>query len=310
MSPPLCRIATRRSPLAVRQAELVAEALARQQALRTELQRIETQGDQILDHPLSAIGGKGLFVKELEQRLLSGEADLAVHSMKDVPAELPPGLTLAAICAREDPRDGVIAPRHQTLEALPAGSRVGTSSLRRKAQLQARFPELNFLDLRGNVGTRLKRVQEGDFDAIVLACAGLRRLGLDEQITQILEPEECLPAIGQGALGIEIAESHSQARAWATALHDPATAAAVTAERRVSRALYGSCQIPLAAHATCTDSQNVRLRACLARPDGSLILHAAAEGEPEAAGAEAAKQLLEQGGADILAELGVQITHE
>ena len=306
MSPPLCRIATRRSPLAIRQAELVADALAREPGLSTELLRVQTEGDQVLDHPLAAIGGKGLFVKELEQRLLSGDADLAVHSMKDVPADLPAGLTLAAICARADPRDGVIAPRHKTLEALPAGSRVGTSSLRRKAQLQARFPDLQFLDLRGNVGTRLKRLQEGDFEAIVLACAGLQRLGLDEQVTQILEPEACLPAIGQGALGIEIAEDHPHARAWVAALHDDATAAAVTAERMVSRALSGSCQIPLAAHAVCTGSQEVQLKACLARPDGSLILHAAAEGDPGIAGALAAKQLLEQGGSNILAELGVE----
>lgn len=305
MSESLCRIATRRSPLAVRQAELVADALAQEQGLNTELLRVQTEGDQVLDHPLSAVGGKGLFVKELESRLLSGDADLAVHSMKDVPADLPAGLTLAAICTRADPRDCVIAPRHRTLEALPAGSRVGTSSLRRKAQLQARFQELQFLDLRGNVGTRLKRLQDGDFEAIVLARAGLQRLGLDEQVTQILEPEECLPAIGQGALGIEIAEDHPHARAWVAALHDDAAAAAVIAERMVSRALSGSCQIPLAAHAVCTNSQEVQLRACLARPDGSLILHAAAEGDPKIAGALAAKQLLEQGGAGILAELGV-----
>ena len=305
MSPPLCRIATRRSPLAVRQAELIADALNREAGVRTELLRVQTEGDQMLDHPLAAIGGKGLFVKELEHRLLSGDADLAVHSMKDVPADLPSGLTLAAICTRADPRDGVIAPHHKTIEALPAGSRVGTSSLRRKAQLQAQFPDLQFLDLRGNVGTRLKRVQEGDFDAIVLACAGLQRLGLDEQITQVLKPEVCLPAIGQGALGIEIAEDHPHAQAWVDALHDPATAAAVTAERMVSRALSGSCQIPLAAHAVCAGDQEVQLQACLARPDGSLILRAAAEGESRIAGAMAAKQLLEQGGADILAELGV-----
>ncbi len=305
MSPPLCRIATRRSPLAVRQAELVADALNREAGVRTELLRVQTEGDQMLDHPLAAIGGKGLFVKELENRLLSGDADLAVHSMKDVPADLPSGLTLAAICTRADPRDGVIAPHHKTIEALPAGSRVGTSSLRRKAQLQARFPDLQFSDLRGNVGTRLKRVQEGDFDAIVLACAGLQRLGLDEHITQILEPEVCLPAIGQGALGIEMAEDHPHAQAWVGALHDPDTAAAVTAERMVSRALSGSCQVPLAAHAVCTGDQEVQVQACLARPDGSLILRAASEGESRIAGAMAAKQLLEQGGADILAELGV-----
>ena len=306
MSTPLCRIATRRSPLAIRQAELVAEALAREPGLSPELLRVQTEGDQVLDHPLAEIGGKGLFIKELEHRLLSGDADLAVHSMKDVPAELPAGLTLAAICARADPRDGVIAPRYKTLDALPAGSRIGTSSLRRKAQLQARFPDLQFLDLRGNVGTRLRRLQEGDFDAIVLACAGLLRLELDKLVTQTLEPEECLPAIGQGALGIEIAEDHPHAHAWVAALHDDATATAVTAERMVSRALSGSCQIPLAAHAVCTGPREVCLRACLARPDGSLILRTETGGDPRVAGALAAKQLLEQGGAEILAELGVE----
>lgn len=305
MNPSLCRIATRHSPLAVRQAELVADALSRETGIRTELLRVQTEGDQMLDHPLATIGGKGLFVKELEHRLLSGDADLAVHSMKDVPADLPAGLTLAAICARTDPRDGIIAPRHKTIEALPAGGRVGTSSLRRKAQLQSRFPDLQFSDLRGNVGTRLKRVQEGEFDAIVLACAGLQRLGLDEQITQVLEPQVCLPAIGQGALGIEIAEDHPHVQDWVGTLHDPTTAAAVTAERMVSRALSGSCQVPLAAHAVCIGGQEVQLQACLARPDGSLILHAATEGESKMAGAMAAKQLLEQGGADILAELGI-----
>lgn len=305
MSPPLCRIATRRSPLAVRQAELVADALNRKAGVRTQLLRVQTEGDQMLDHPLAAIGGKGLFVKELEHRLLSGDADLAVHSMKDVPADLPVGLTLVAICTRADPRDGVIAPRRKTIEALPAGSCVGTSSLRRKALLQAQFPNLRFSDLRGNVETRLKRVQEGDFEAIVLACAGLQRLGLDKQITQILEPEICLPAIGQGALGIEIADNHPHAQAWVSVLHDPDTAVAVAAERMVSRLLSGSCQVPLAAHAICIGDQKVRLQACLARPDGSLILRAMAEGESKTAGVMAARQLLEQGGADILAELGV-----
>ena len=305
MSKPLCRIATRRSPLAIRQATLVADVLARKQALRTELLHVQTKGDQVLDHPLTDIGGKGLFIKELENHLLSGDADLAVHSMKDVPADLPPGLAIVAICARADPRDGVIAPRHKTLEALPANSRVGTSSLRRKSQLRARFPTLRFLDLRGNIGTRLKRLQDSDFHAVVLACAGLQRLGLEGQITQILDPAQCLPAIGQGALGIEAAEDHPYARAWASSLHDPATATAVSAERAVSRALSGSCQIPLAAYAICIGPRKVRLRACLARPDGKLILSAETEGDPETAGAEAAKQLLSQGGAEILAELGV-----
>ena len=305
MNAPRCRIATRRSPLAVRQAEWVADELARHHGLRPELVRLQTQGDKMLEHPLAAIGGKGLFIKELESSLLCGDTDLAVHSMKDVPAKLPEGLEIAAVCARADPRDAVIAREKQTLEMLAPGSRIGTSSLRRRAQLQARFPHLQFEDLRGNVGTRLQRLDAGDFDAIILACAGLQRLGLEKRITQLLEPEDCLPAIGQGALGIEIATAHPKVRDWLRVLHEPRTATAVQAERAVSRALSASCQIPLAAHATCDHPDEVRLRACLARPDGRLLLHAEAQGDPEAAGAEAATSLLDQGGGAILKELGV-----
>lgn len=300
-----CRIATRRSPLAVRQAEWVAEGLARCRNLRPELVRLQTQGDRMLDHSLAAIGGKGLFIKELEQSLLRGDADLAVHSMKDVPAELPEGLEIAAVCIRANPCDAVVARQRQPLEAHAPASRIGTSSLRRRAQLQARFPHLQFEDLRGNVGTRLERLDAGDFDAIVVAYAGLQRLGLEQRITQLLEPECCLPAIGQGALGIEVATAHPQAHAWAQALHEPRTAAAVAAERAVGRALSASCRTPLAAYATCDRPEEVRLRACLAHPDGRQVLHAEAHGSPETAGTAAAESLLAQGGGTILKELGV-----
>ena len=300
MSAPRCRIATRASPLAVRQAEMVAAELARRCGLRTELARIRTAGDRATDRPLAAAGGKGLFLKELEESLLRGETDLAVHSLKDVPAELPPGLVLAAVGARADPRDAVVAPRARTLDRLPAGARVGTASLRRQAQLRARHPALSFVDLRGNVGTRLARAESGDFDAVVLACAGLERLGLAARITERLEPERCLPAIGQGALAIETAADRADARAWAAALHDPAAAAATAAERAVARGLEADCRSPLAAHAVADAAGRVRLRACLASPDGAVVLRAEAAGPPEDAAAEAVRRLRNQGAAELL----------
>ena len=301
MSAPRCRIATRASPLAVRQAELAAAALERRLGLRTELVRIRTAGDRAADRPLADAGGKGLFLKELEESLLRGETDLAVHSLKDVPAELPPGLALAAVGARADPRDAVVAPRAKTLDALPAGARVGTASLRRQAQLRARWPALRFADLRGNVGTRLARAAAGDFDAVVLACAGLERLGLAARITERLEPEHCLPAIGQGALAFETAAGRADARAWARALHDPAAAAATAAERAVARGLEADCRSPLAAHAVADAAGRVRLRACLAAPDGTRALRAQAAGAPEDAAAEAVRRLRRQGAAELLA---------
>ncbi len=307
MSRALCRIATRRSPLAVCQAQEVAAELERAQDIHSELVRIETQGDQMLEHPLATTGGKGLFLRELEHSLLRGDTDLAVHSLKDVPAEMPEGLELIAICQRADARDAIIAPQHRTLEALPKGSRVGTSSLRRQAQLRAQFPELEFIDLRGNVNTRLKRLDEGHCKALVLACAGLQRLGLADRITQILEPEQCLPAIGQGALTIEAASTHPNAREWVRDLHHAETFEAVTAERALSHALFGSCQLPLAAHATWIRSGHVSLQARLANRDGSRMLHAQTEGAPSEAGAHAAQQLLDQGGREILTELGISL---
>ena len=301
-----CRIATRRSPLAIWQAEFIAKELNRHHNLTPELVRLQTTGDRILDHPLAQIGGKGLFIKELEQALLQGRADLAVHSMKDVPAALPEGLVLGAICAREDPRDAVIAPHHGRLQDLPAGARVGTSSLRRQSQIQAQFPELQFIDLRGNVGTRIEQALEGAVEAVVLAHAGLIRLQLTEHVTEVLEPSRCLPAIGQGALGIEIADHHPQAGPWLSPLHDPATADAVAAERTVSRTLGGSCQTPLAALAVALKPGHVKLEACLASPDGRIVLRATSQGKPEASGLAAAQQLLDQGGDRILAQLGVE----
>ena len=307
MSHPVCRIATRRSPLAVCQAQWVADELECLAEVQTELVRLETRGDQMLEHPLANIGGKGLFLRELEDSLLRGETDLAVHSLKDIPADLPSGLEIIAICARADARDAVVAPRYTTLEALPKGGRVGTSSLRRQAQLRAQFPELEFIDLRGNVNTRLIRLEEGRCDALILACAGLERLGLADRITQILEPEQCLPAIGQGALAIEALGEHPHAREWTRVLHHAKTADAIMAERTVSRALSGSCQMPLAAHATLIGPGQVRLRACLANRDGTQMLQSEASGAPEQAGAQAAQLLLDQGGRAILAELGITL---
>ncbi len=244
------RIATRRSPLALWQAEHVA---ARLREIHTDLTvalvPLVTQGDRILDSPLANIGGKGLFVKELEQALLEGRADLAVHSMKDVPAELPSGLHIPVFLTREDPRDAFVSNRYGDLHALPTGARVGTSSLRRQCQIHARRPDLEIALLRGNVGTRLKRLDDGDFDAILLAAAGLKRLGLAARITAFLEPEVMLPAVGQGVIGIECREDADIERHLAP-LHDPTSALCIAAERAFGHRLGGSCQVPLAAHAT------------------------------------------------------------
>ena len=300
-----CRIATRASPLAVCQAELIAAELARTAGVRCELVRIRTEGDRTLDRSLSEIGGKGLFLKELEQSLLRGDTDLAVHSMKDVPAQLPRGLALAAICARADARDALVCRHGGTLEDLPEGSRVGTSSLRRQSQLRALRPDLRLLELRGNLGTRMRRLEEGDFDAIVLACAGLDRLGQSDRISERLSPQQCLPAIGQGALGIEIARDHPKAQQWVEPLGDPISAAEVETERAVARELHADCRTPLAAHATRESTGDMHLQACLASPDGSRMLRAQGRGTPEEAAGEAVRALLAQGAGAILAELGV-----
>ena len=275
-------IASRESRLAMWQAEHIrARLMALYPDLTVEILGMTTQGDRILDVTLSKIGGKGLFVKELENALLDGRADLAVHSMKDVPMTLPDGLTLAAICEREDPRDALVANDYARLSDLPAGAVVGTASLRREAQIRARFPDLVIKPLRGNVQTRLGKLDRGEFDAIVLAASGLIRLGLGERIVETLEPEDCLPAPGQGALGIEIRTDDQALAELLSPLDHAPTAARVNAERALARCMGGSCQIPLGAYATLEDDQLLRLRALLALPDGTRLLQAEAQAPAE-----------------------------
>ena len=252
-------IATRESPLALWQAEHV-QGLLRQQGAEVDLLGMTTRGDQILDRTLSKVGGKGLFVKELEVALIEGRADLAVHSLKDVPMELPPEFELAAVMTREDPRDCVVSTRYAALEEMPAGARIGTSSLRRELMLRARFPHLAIQSIRGNVGTRLAKLDRAEFDALVMAAAGLKRLGLADRIRQIIPTTVSLPAPGQGALGIEVLRAHPTVRALLAPLDDAPTRAATAAERGVSRGLGGSCQVPLAAYAE-VEGGDLRLRA-------------------------------------------------
>ena len=264
-----------------------------------------TQGDQILDVTLSKIGGKGLFVKELETALEDGRADLAVHSLKDVPMVLPEGFALAAIGEREDPHDAFVSNNYQNLAALPAGSVVGTSSLRRESQLRERFPHLVIEPLRGNVQTRLRKLDEGQYAAIILAAAGLKRLGLTDRIRGIISSEDSLPAVGQGALGIECRADRSDVIAALQPLHHPDTAACVLAERAMSRALAGSCQVPLGGFAQVQDGK-LRMRGFVASPDGKRMLRAEATdeiGNPEALGSKIADALLAQGAGEILAAL-------
>ena len=266
---------------------------------------ITTRGDRILDQSLAKIGGKGLFVKELEAALEEGRADLAVHSAKDVPMQLPRGFCLAATTAREDPRDCVVSNDHAGLDALPAGSIVGTSSLRREAQLRERYPRLEVKPLRGNLDTRLARLDRGEYQAIVLAAAGLKRLGLVGRIRATIEPEHSLPAPGQGALAIECREERSELRRWLAPLDDAGTAACVRAERALSRALSGSCQLPLAAYAVAAGGE-IHLRGLVATPDGCTVVRAEARGAanaPEALGEALAVKLRERGADAILAAL-------
>ena len=299
-------IATRRSRLALWQAEHVKQRLeARHADLQVSLLPMSTRGDELLDARLDEAGGKGLFIKELEAALADGRADLAVHSMKDVPAELPPGFHLGAITVREDPRDALVSPRHGSLRSLPQGAAVGTSSLRRSAQLAASRPDIELRLLRGNVDTRLAKLDRGEYDAIVLAVAGLLRLGLGSRIRVRLAVEEILPAPGQGALGIECLAARTELAALLAPLDDAATGACVRAERAVSRALGGNCSVPLGAYAEIGGGR-LRLRALVAAPAGNRIVRAECEGEPgaaEALGARAAEELRRQGAAEILAAL-------
>jgi hydroxymethylbilane synthase len=270
-----------------------------------EILGMTTQGDRVLDRSLSAIGGKGLFVKELEVAMAEGRADLAVHSAKDVPMTLPEGFTLASILEREDPRDALVCAGASSLAALPPGARIGSSSLRREAQLRERFPGVQVLPVRGNVETRLSKLDRGEFDALILAAAGLKRLGLWGRVRETIAPEISLPAPGQGALAIECRAERTEVIDWLQPLHDPSTAACVVAERSLSRALAGSCQVPLAAHAVITEGK-VWLRGLVATPDGARVVRADARGEPAHALAlgERVAALLRDGGADeVLASL-------
>ncbi len=302
----ILRIATRQSPLALWQAEHVAARLRRQEpGLRVELIGMVTRGDKILDSPLAKVGGKGLFVKELEQGLLAGVADLAVHSMKDVPAEFPAGLGLAAILAREDPRDAFVSRHYPHPDALPARARVGTSSLRRQCQLAARYPDWELRSARGNVGSRLAKLDAGEFDAILLAVAGLKRLGLAERITLALEPEFSLPAIGQGAIGVECRLDDGPTWERIATLNDPATQQRVLAERAFNARLGGGCQAPIAGHAV-LEGDRLWLRGLVGEPDGSRLVAGELRGPAtagEALGAALAEQVLGRGADAILRRL-------
>jgi hydroxymethylbilane synthase len=299
-------IATRKSPLALWQANYVRDALlARNPGLDIELLTMTTQGDKILDTPLAKVGGKGLFVKELELGMLEGRADLAVHSMKDVPVEFPDGLGLAAILPREDPRDALISNKFSSIDELPRGARVGTSSLRRQCQLNARRPDLEILDLRGNVNTRLKKLDDGEYAAILLAAAGVKRMGWEERITELLEPEQFIPAIGQGAIGIEIRLDDERVRGLVGELNDQQTAIRVTAERALNEALQGGCQVPIAGYSEISHGV-ILLRALVGRPDGSELVQGVISGKPEDAaelGQVLADDLLSRGAREILADV-------
>jgi hydroxymethylbilane synthase len=293
-TPGTLRIATRASPLALWQANHVRDRLqAAHPALRIELLELTTRGDRILDRTLSKVGGKGLFVKELESALGEGRADLAVHSLKDVPMLLAPEFALAAVLERADPRDCLVCPRHARLDELPDGARVGTSSLRREMNLRSRYPRLAVLPVRGNVGTRLAKLDRGEFDALLMASAGLERLGLAERIAQRLAPEVFLPAPGQGALAIEIRAADGGTAALVAPLEHAATRAAATAERAVSRGLGGNCEFPLAAYAQVAGAE-LHLQAWAGNAQTGEMVAAQAQGTADRA---------EAIGLDVVAQL-------
>nr|WP_174506905.1 hydroxymethylbilane synthase [Acinetobacter sp. Marseille-Q1620] len=300
------KIATRQSPLALWQAEHIRERLeALHQGLKVELVTFVTQGDKILDTPLAKIGGKGLFVKELEAALLDGRADLAVHSMKDVPMQLPEGLDLAVICEREDPFDAFVSNHYECFDDLPQGAKLGTSSLRRKCQILKQRPDLKIIDLRGNVGTRLSKLDEGQYDAIILASAGLKRLGLKDRIRHVLTPEVSLPAVGQGALGLECRSQDQAVLDLILPLMHAETNACVRAERAFNAYLEGGCQVPIAGFAILENNQ-IQLEGRVGSVDGDELLIASVVGEVKQAeqlGVELAKQLLEKGAGELLKAL-------
>ena len=300
------KIATRQSPLALWQAEHIRARLEAMHAdLTVELVTFVTQGDKILDTPLAKIGGKGLFVKELEAALMDGRADLAVHSMKDVPMALPEGLSLAVICEREDPFDAFVSNHYASFTDLPQGAKVGTSSLRRKCQILKARPDLEIIDLRGNVGTRLSKLDDGQYDAIILASAGLKRLGLAERIRHTIQPDVSLPAVGQGALGLECRSQDQAVLDLILPLMHAETNVCVRAERAFNAYLEGGCQVPIAGYATLQNGQ-LQIEGRVGSVDGQTILKAVQFGAPEQAemlGEELAKALLAQGAGELLKAL-------
>ncbi|RCU45503.1 MULTISPECIES: hydroxymethylbilane synthase [Corallincola] len=300
------RIATRKSPLAMWQAEFVAASLqAAHPDLTIELVPMSTKGDKILDTPLAKVGGKGLFVKELEVAMLEGRADIAVHSMKDVPVDFPEGLLLHTICEREDPRDAFVSNHFASIDELPAGSVVGTSSLRRQCQLRSKRPDLVIKDLRGNVNTRLAKLDAGEYDAIILATAGLLRLEMPQRIRAKLSPEQILPAVGQGAVGIECRADDLQTQSLLAALQHEATTARVTTERAMNLRLQGGCQVPIGSYAEIVDQQ-LWLRGLVGHPDGSVMYTAEARApiaDAVSLGHQVADDLLAQGADKVLAEV-------
>ncbi|MDN3608760.1 hydroxymethylbilane synthase [Vibrio ostreicida] len=300
------RIATRKSPLALWQAHYVKDALqAAHPGLSVELVTMVTKGDIILDTPLAKVGGKGLFVKELEVAMLEGRADLAVHSMKDVPVDFPDGLGLVTICQREDPRDAFVSNTYKNIEQLPKGAIVGTCSLRRQCQLKEYRPDLEIKELRGNVGTRLGKLDAGEYDAIILAAAGLKRLHLDERISSFIEPEQSLPAVGQGAVGIECRLDDERLIRLLEPLSHQETTQRVLCERAMNLTLEGGCQVPIGSYAV-LEGQNIWLRALVGEPDGSKIVRGEIKGpsaDAEKLGVLLANQLLADGAREILTRL-------
>ena len=299
----ILRIGTRKSPLALWQAEFVRTRLsALAPGLSIELVKLTTQGDKLLDTSLAKVGGKGLFTKELEQGLMDGRLDIAVHSMKDVTVALPDGLHIAAICEREDPRDALVSSNEHDLASLPAGTRLGTSSLRRQCQLSAAFPQLQITPLRGNVNTRLAKLDQGDYDAIVLAVAGLKRLGMTQRITAYIASESCLPAVGQGAIGIECRRDDAAINHLVTQLNHAPTRSCVEAERAMNAALNGGCQVPIGGYAEIAEGK-LHLRGLVGSPDGKRILRSRAAGaisSAEQLGSSVAQDLLAKGAKQIL----------
>lgn len=300
------KIATRQSPLALWQAEYIRARLQELHPdLTVELVKFVTQGDKILDTPLAKIGGKGLFVKELEAALLDGRADLAVHSMKDVPMALPEGLTLAVICEREDPLDAFVSNQFEKFADLPQGAKVGTSSLRRKSQILKQRPDLQIIDLRGNVGTRLAKLDDGQYDAIILASAGLKRLGLSERIRHCLTPDISLPAVGQGALGLECRAADNEVLSLIQPLLHQETDVCVRAERAFNAYLEGGCQVPIAGYATLQNGQ-IHIEGRVGSADGQTLLRAELTDEASNAqqlGENLARNLLDQGAGELLKAL-------